>query len=94
MPAPVEALAMEVAMSRSGFAARFTALVGATPLQYVTNWRMRAAAGMLQHGALGTAEIAHRVGYGSEIAFSKAFKRTLGVAPGAYRRSQRQQPVR
>ena len=89
-PWTVEALAMEVAMSRSGFAARFTALVGETPLQYVTNWRMRAAAGMLQHGALGTAEIAHRVGYGSEIAFSKAFKRTLGVAPGAYRRSQRQ----
>lgn len=85
----VESLAAEAAMSRSAFAARFTALVGEPPLQYLTRWRMRMAAGLLKNARLGLAEVAQRVGYESEVAFSKAFKRELGIAPGAYRRSSR-----
>jgi len=88
-PWTVEWLASEVAMSRSGFAARFTALVGEAPLQYLTRWRMRTAAQLLQSGTLSMADIAGHVGYESEIAFSKAFKRTIGTSPGAYRRGMR-----
>lgn len=88
-PWTVEALATRVAMSRSAFAARFSALVGEGPLQYLTRWRMRAAARLLSAGRLGVGEVAQHVGYVSEIAFSKAFKRTLGVSPGAYRRASR-----
>jgi len=79
-------LAEAVGMSRSRFAARFTALVGEPPLTYVSRWRLETAAGLLQDGALGLGEIAARVGYESEAAFSKAFRRRFGVPPGAYRR--------
>jgi AraC-like DNA-binding protein len=85
----VETLAAEAALSRSAFAARFTALVGEPPLQYLTRWRMRTAAGLLQNRRLALAEIAQRVGYESEVAFSKAFKRELGITPGAHRRPSR-----
>jgi AraC-like DNA-binding protein len=74
-------------MSRSRFAARFTALVGEPPLAYLSRWRLETAAGLLQDGALGLGEIASRVGYESEAAFSKAFRRRFGAPPGAYRRS-------
>jgi AraC-like DNA-binding protein len=87
-PWTVEALASAVALSRAAFAARFTRLVGEPPLHYLTGWRMRTAAQLLQEQRLGVAEVAQRVGYGSEVAFSKAFKRIVGVAPGAYRRGQ------
>jgi AraC-like DNA-binding protein len=79
-------LAEAVGMSRSRFAARFTALVGEPPLTYLSRWRLETAAGLLQDGALGLAEIAARVGYESEAAFSKAFRRRFGSPPGAYRR--------
>ena len=79
-------LAEAVGMSRSRFAARFTALVGEPPLTYLSRWRLETAAGLLQDGALGLAEIAARVGYESEAAFSKAFRRRFGAPPGAYRR--------
>ena len=82
----LEGLASEVAMSRSAFAARFATLVGEPPAQYLAHWRMRRAADLLQHSRLGMGDIAQRVGYESEVAFSKAFKRIIGVAPGAYRR--------
>ena len=80
-------LAAAVGMSRSRFAARFTALVGEPPLTYVARWRLETAAGLLQDGGLGLAEVAARVGYESEAAFSKAFRRRFGTPPGAYRRS-------
>jgi AraC-like DNA-binding protein len=85
----VESLASEAALSRSAFAARFTALVGEPPLRYVTRWRMHTATRLLRNERLGMGEVAQRVGYDSEVAFSKAFKREVGIAPGAYRRQAR-----
>jgi AraC-like DNA-binding protein len=85
----VQSLASKVAMSRSAFASRFMRLVGEPPLSYVTRWRMQKAAGMLRDGKQTLAEVAAQVGYDSEAAFSKAFKRAVGSAPGAYRRALR-----
>lgn len=81
-------LAAAVGMSRSRFAARFSALVGEPPLAYVSRWRLETAAGLLRDGALSLGEVAERVGYDSEAAFSKAFRRRFGSPPGAYRRSR------
>jgi AraC family transcriptional regulator, alkane utilization regulator len=83
----VQSLAARVAMSRSAFASRFARLVGEPPLAYVTRWRMQKAAGLLRQSSATLADIAERVGYDSEAAFSKAFKRAVGSAPGAYRRA-------
>jgi AraC-like DNA-binding protein len=85
----VASLAAKVGMSRSAFAARFTQLVGEPPLHYVTRWRMQKAAKLLREERVTLADIAARVGYDSEAAFSKAFKRALGESPGAYRRAAR-----
>jgi len=85
----VASLALHVGMSRAGFAARFRELVGEPPMQYVTRWRMHKAAGMLRSSPESLAEIAGRIGYEAEAAFSKAFKRWAGHAPGAYRQSSR-----
>ncbi len=85
----VASLAQRVGMSRSAFASRFTRLVGEPPLHYVTRWRMQKAAGLLREGRSTLAEIAEQVGYESETAFSKAFKRAVGSSPGAYRRAAR-----
>jgi AraC-like DNA-binding protein len=82
----VESLASKVGMSRSAFAARFAQLVEAPPLTYLTRWRMQKASRLLETSHAGVAEVAKRVGYDAEAAFSKAFKRWIGVAPGAYRR--------
>jgi AraC family transcriptional regulator, alkane utilization regulator len=82
-------LAERVGMSRSAFAARFHRIVGEPPLHYLTRWRMQKAAGLLREGHASLAEIAEQVGYDSEAAFSKAFKRAIGSAPGAYRRAAR-----
>ena len=73
-------------MSRSAFAARFTELVGQPALQYLTGWRMQVAQRMLQETAMPLAELAEQVGYQSEAAFSRAFKKVVGVAPGGMRR--------
>jgi transcriptional regulator GlxA family with amidase domain len=83
----VEGLAREVAMSRSRFAARFTALVGRPPLDYLAEWRMQRARGLLRAGGVSVGEVAGRLGYRSGAAFSHAFRRRLGVPPGAYRRA-------
>lgn len=78
----VAALARAVASSRSSFAARFTALTGETPMDYLTRWRMQLAARLMTTQAdLRVSEVAARVGYRSEAAFSRAFKRAFGVAP-------------
>jgi AraC-like DNA-binding protein len=83
----VRELARKAGMSRSAFASRFKSLVGDTPMQYLTRWRMHRAAHHLRTGSLGVHEVAERVGYESSATFSKAFKRYIGAAPGAYRRS-------
>jgi AraC-like DNA-binding protein len=88
-PWTVATLASKVGMSRSTFAGRFAELVGEPPLHYVTRWRMQKAAALLREGTTTLAEIADRVGYESEAAFSKAFKRWVGTAPGAYRKTAR-----
>lgn len=82
----VASLAQTVAMSRSAFAARFKELVGESPLQYLTSWRMQLAHSWLQSEDLPLAELAERLGYRSEAAFSRAFKREMGSSPGAMRR--------
>jgi AraC family transcriptional regulator, alkane utilization regulator len=84
-PWTVEGLARVACLSRSAFSARFTLLMGEAPLQYVTRWRVHLAAGLLRDTALPLAEIATRVGYGSEAAFNKVFKRVTGTTPGRYR---------
>ncbi|HEV2528943.1 MAG TPA: AraC family transcriptional regulator [Thermomicrobiales bacterium] len=84
----VAALADAVAMSRSAFSARFTALVGEPAMRYVTGWRMRLAHAALAERRETVAEVAHRFGYESEAAFSRAFSRAMGVAPGAVRRGR------
>ncbi len=82
----VETLAAAAGMSRSAFALRFKELLGETPLEYLTNWRMYKATGLLQKDGMKLFEVAKSVGYDSDAAFSKAFKRVLGVAPREYRR--------
>lgn len=81
----VAALADELAMSRSAFAARFSELVGVPAMQYVTDWRMQLARNRLRDGA-SVGEVAGELGYRSEAAFSRAFKRVMGMPPGAARR--------
>ena len=82
----VASLAGEVAMSRSAFAARFTELVREPPMEYVTRWRMHVALAALREDGAAVAELASRLGYRSEAAFARAFKRVIGVPPGAARR--------
>ena len=82
----VDTLASTVAMSRSAFAERFTRLVGEAPMQYVTRWRMYLALDALREGRATVAEVGIRLGYGSDAAFSRAFKRFTGMSPGAVRR--------
>lgn len=82
----VASLAAEAAMSRSAFAARFTELVGESPMHYVTKWRMRLALAWLKEEEAPLSELAYRLGYQSEAAFNRAFKRVVGVSPGAARR--------
>jgi AraC-like DNA-binding protein len=83
----VASLADAIAMSRSAFAARFTELVGEPAMRYVTRWRMQVALTSLQEDGATVAELAGRLGYQSEAAFSRAFKRVVGVPPGSVRRS-------
>ena len=81
----VERMARKVGMSRSSFAARFTAEVGQTPMELLTEKRMHAAADLLQHSRTKIAEISARVGYQSEAAFSRRFARFFGMSPGQMR---------
>jgi AraC-like DNA-binding protein len=79
----VASLASELAMSRSAFAARFTELVDEPAMRYVTRWRMQVAHSWLTEDGATVAEVAGRLGYQSEAAFSRAFKRVTGVSPGS-----------
>jgi AraC-like DNA-binding protein len=87
-PWTIDELADGVAMSRSAFADRFTALVGEPPMHYLAHWRMQLAAGRLAAGNAKVAAVAEEVGYESEPAFSRAFKRLMGVSPAAWRRAR------
>lgn len=86
-PWTVASLAAEAAMSRSAFAARFNELVGEPPMQYLARWRMNVALTMLKEDNASISELSSRLGYQSEAAFSRAFKRFIGISPGAARRS-------
>ncbi len=88
-PWTVDALADKAFMSRSSFAERFSALVGKTPMEFLTDWRMQLARRWLEQDRLSVAEVAARCGYQSETAFSKAFKRVAGAGPGEFRRARR-----
>jgi len=83
----VASLAAEVAMSRSAFAVRFAELVGQSPMQYVAQWRMHIALTWLKEEDAPLSDLAGRLGYQSEAAFSRAFKRVIGLSPGAVRRN-------
>jgi AraC-like DNA-binding protein len=83
-------LADELAMSRSAFAARFTELVDEPAMQYVTRWRMQVAVTSLRDEGATVAQLASRLGYRSEAAFARAFKRVIGVPPGAIKRGPKE----
>jgi AraC-like DNA-binding protein len=82
----VEDLAREAAVSRSVLAQRFTELVGETPMRYLASWRMQLAKQLMREGTHNIQEVAARVGYESEEAFNRAFKRATGSPPAAWRR--------
>jgi AraC-like DNA-binding protein len=85
----VEALGTKAGLSRAAFSRRFTSLVGKAPLGYLTWWRMTLAVQLLRDSDKPVQTVAQRAGYTSEFAFTKAFKREHGVAPGRYRRRSR-----
>ena len=91
----LEELSKEAGLSRSALAERFAHLVGQPPMQYLTQWRMQVAAQQLASGELNVSETARHVGYESEAAFSRAFKKLVGVPPAMWRRqSVHRQPAR
>ncbi len=81
-----EGLASAVNLSRSAFAERFTALIGQPPMKYLTNWRMQVAAHKLRENRTTISQIAFDVGYESEAAFTRAFRREMGAPPATWRR--------
>jgi AraC-like DNA-binding protein len=87
----IEDLAKQVGLSRSVLAERFVDLMGISPMQYLAKWRMQIASGILSAGNTNMATIAAEIGYESEAAFSRAFKRLVGVPPSLWRR--RVQPL-
>jgi AraC-like DNA-binding protein len=82
----VASLAHEARMSRSAFALKFRTVLGQTPLEYLTQWRMYKAGAMIRSNNKSFSEVASAVGYGSESSFSRVFRREMGVAPREYRR--------
>jgi AraC-like DNA-binding protein len=82
----IEELARDVGLSRSVLAERFANLVGMPPMHYLAKWRMQIASDLLSGGSTNIATVAAETGYGSEAAFSRAFKKIVGVPPSAWRR--------
>jgi AraC-like DNA-binding protein len=89
-PWTLDGLAREIGMSRSSFAERFTAYMGMPAMQYLGRWRLQIAARLLETPSISIAQAAAEVGYQSEAAFNRAFKRYAGVAPGAWRRERKE----
>jgi AraC-like DNA-binding protein len=81
-------LAHEIGMSRSSFSERFTTYVGIPPMHYLGRWRLQLASRLLEGGTISVGQAAAAVGYQSEAAFNRAFKREVGQAPGAWRRGR------
>jgi AraC-like DNA-binding protein len=81
----VELLAEEAGTSRTVLNERFNRLLGKSPMEYLTHWRIQLAADKLRSGSQRLAQISHETGYESEAAFSRAFKRVMGISPGAWR---------
>jgi len=92
-PWTLQSLAERVGMSRSVFALRFRETVGATPMEYLTRWRMLLAADRLKNSSDGLCAIAQSLGYESESAFGKAFRRVMGCSPRRYTRSTTPYPI-
>ncbi|NKJ45741.1 AraC family transcriptional regulator [Burkholderia sp. SG-MS1] len=86
----VESLAYAVSMSRTAFAARFRRQVGSAPVEYLAQWRMTIACSALKHSEASLIDIASRIGYLSDTAFSIAFKRSTGQSPGRFRALSRE----
>jgi AraC-like DNA-binding protein len=86
----LDELAKLVGQSRSVLAERFADIVGIPPIQYLSKWRMQIAAELLKGGTTSLSDIAAEVGYESDSAFSRAFKKMTGVAPSAWRRGSTQ----
>jgi AraC-like DNA-binding protein len=84
----VATLAKEVGVSRAAFAKRFVELVGESPIAYLAGWRMHLAQHLLQESTLGMGEIAARVGYESDAAFNRAFRRRVGSPPATWRQAR------
>jgi AraC-like DNA-binding protein len=84
-PWGVDSLARAVGAHLTAFTRRFVRLTGQAPMTYLTSWRMSVASRLLREEHHPLREIARRVGYDSEFAFARAFKRTVGQAPGRYR---------
>ena len=82
----VERLGRETGLSRSALAERFVLMIGEPPMQYLTRWRLALAARALKEERSAVSRIAERVGYESEAAFNRAFKREFGMPPAAWRR--------
>ncbi len=88
-PWTIDELGRQVGLSRSALHERFVEMVEQPPMQYLTNWRMQCGARLLREGSATVATIAQEVGYDSEAAFARAFKRLVGQPPAAWRRAQR-----
>jgi AraC-like DNA-binding protein len=84
----LEGLAREAGLSRSVFADRFTHYVGVSPMQYIGRWRMQLAAQRLKVPGVSVSQAGAEVGYASEAAFNRAFKKYVGTPPGAWRRGR------
>ncbi|WP_326535721.1 AraC family transcriptional regulator [Pseudorhodoferax sp.] len=92
-PWTLEDLGQRVGLSRSALHERFVSLTGLPPMQYLTNWRMQCGARLLRESHANVASVALEVGYESEAASARAFKRATGLPPAAWRRAQVQTPV-
>jgi AraC-like DNA-binding protein len=92
-PWTLESLARDVGLSRSVLAERFAHLVGHPPMGYLTRWRMQVAARLLADGLAKVSAVAREIGYDSEAAFSRAFKRAAGMPPGVWRRRHAARPA-
>lgn len=89
----VEDLAREAGCSRTVLAERFNAVMGQAPIEYVTSWRMQVASDRIRNSAESLAAIAADVGYESEAAFNRAFKRVTGITPGRWRDEPKRHPL-